>query len=73
MHYITIFNIDSYGRKTIISEYSSATLKFSRVWIKDAEIILENALDLDKGWGLYYTKNCITKTLDYYNLGLDDD
>lgn len=76
MDVIIIFQVDAYGRKTIISTYGCNAL--NRVnsrnnWIKDAIIILENAQDLDKGHGLYYTKNGITKALDYYNLGLDDD
>lgn len=76
MDIIIIFHIDTYGRKTIISKYGCNTLnKVSsrNRWVKDAIIILESALDLDNGHGLYYTKNGITKKLDYYNLGLDDD
>ncbi len=76
MDKVTIFHVDTYGRKTVISQYGCNALNkvSSRSnWIKDAIIILENALDLDKGHGLYYTKNGVTKILDYYNLGLDND
>lgn len=76
MDKVIIFHVDTYGRKTILSQYGCNALNKDTSrnnWIKDAMVILENALDLDNSHGLYYTRNGVTKNLDYYNLGLDND